>query len=167
MSAHILRSEIGNTSILHLKIMFYYQLVQMMLIWYSSWVLCQTIQKSVDICLRSCTKTNEGEIFRQSNRILHQRGFFFSFTESLKFFTFNKVVGNFCKCNTSKTISVLYLSDGKEYKELSCKENIKILFMKECFGNFSERNIFPFVICNLGIYNARGEKWEQSEKKSR
>lgn len=42
-----------------------------------------------------------------------KEGVFFFFSESPKFFTFNKVIGNFCKCNTSKNISVLYLSDGK------------------------------------------------------
>lgn len=99
------------------KIIFYSQIVQMMLIWHISWVLYQTLQKSVDICLCASTKTNGGEKIQTIKRSLHQTGFFSSLNY-LKFSLFSKVIGNFPKSNTfSKGISIWYLSDRKEYSK--------------------------------------------------
>ena len=113
-----------------------------------------TSPESAGMCLHAPTQTSEGEEFRQPSGVVRQIGFFF-FSQSLKLFTFNQAVGNF---NTSKDISVWYLSDRKEYNEFLYKEHIKIIFLKECYRNFSKRNISPFIICNSCIYNTQRKR---------
>ena len=73
------------------------------------------IRVRIDICMH-LPKPMKGEKFRQSNGVLHQIGFFSSLNY-LNFSLFNKVIGKFCKSNTSKDIPVSYLSGRIEYKE--------------------------------------------------
>lgn len=145
------------------SIIFYHQIVQMMLIWHISWILCQTIQESVHICLCAATKTNEGwKIQTIKCSFISNRVFFLHWiTWIFHFSTMSLVI--FTKVTLQKILQFDIWVIGKNIR-ISYKEDIKIMFLMECFGNFSKRNLFQFIICNSGTCSSLGKKWDHSGK---
>lgn len=130
----ILRSEMGNTSILHLRLSFIVKLDKWCWLTYL-WVLYQTLQKSVDICLHAFTKTNDGE--NSDNQMEFTSNRFFS---SLNYLNFSLLQQSqlviFLKVILFQKIFQLNIWVIGRNIANSNKENVEVIFLKKCFGTF-------------------------------